>query len=234
MIKYLKNTKISFALILFIFLFGIPSVVFSAESCQCSGMIENKTPPTTPPPNNESKLFNSACAEFKGKLESPFKCIFPPFITDADEKTCENKGSDILSALIAKFGVAPKDANFVISCAWGDPPKDAVKINFPASSPTPSAPTKPKVPDIVKLDNPLVGDTTKPTEIIGRIIKMALSVMGGLVLLMVVWGGFQWLTAAGSPEKVKSGMQTILWAVLGAVITLSSYVILNTILSYLK
>jgi hypothetical protein len=99
---------------------------------------------------------------------------------------------------------------------------------------TPAATSKSKTPSVVSLENPLEGGVTKPTEIIGRIIKVALSIMGGLVLLMVVWGGFQWLTAAGSPEKVKSGMQTILWAVLGAAITLSSYVILNTILSYLQ
>jgi hypothetical protein len=62
------------------------------------------------------------------------------------------------------------------------------------------------------------------------VIKGVLGVMGGLVLLMVVWGGTVWMSAAGNPEKVKSGSQTILWALLGAIITSASYIILSSIM----
>ncbi len=93
----------------------------------------------------------------------------------------------------------------------------------------PSAPAEVKDPGVVKLDNPLALSTDIKV-IIGTLIKGVLGVMGGLVLLMVVWGGITWITAAGSPEKVKSGSQTILWALLGAVITTASYIILNGIM----
>lgn len=86
----------------------------------------------------------------------------------------------------------------------------------------------------VSLDNPLSGGVTDINQIIGRVIKGVLGVMGGAMLLMIVWGGFTWLTAAGNPERVKAGTQTILWAVIGAVITLSSYVILNIVLTALS
>lgn len=40
--------------------------------------------------------------------------------------------------------------------------------------------------------------------------------------IMVLWGGFQILTAAGSPEKVKTGGKTVLYAAIGfAVVILS-------------
>ena len=41
--------------------------------------------------------------------------------------------------------------------------------------------------------------------------------------LMVVIGGFQILTAGGSPEKVSSGWKTIQWALIGVVILLVAW-----------
>jgi hypothetical protein len=85
----------------------------------------------------------------------------------------------------------------------------------------------------VKLSNPLVGNVTDVNAIIGNIIKAATGVMGALVLLMIVWGGVTWLTAAGNPEKIKSGSNTIMWAILGAVVVLGSYLLLTAVLKAL-
>ncbi len=105
-----------------------------------------------------------------------------------------------------------------------------IKANACAKTPaTPAAGATKKEPDVVSLDNPLKLGKTVPA-ILGAIIKGALGIMGGLVLLMVVWGGTTWITAAGSPEKVKAGSQTILWALLGGILTVASYVILNNII----
>lgn len=122
------------------------------------------------------------------------------------------------------------------TCAACGDNKFAVSGACPASpasgSESPSTPASPakKGQDIVKLENPLAIGTSVP-EIIGAIIKGILGVMGGLVLLMVVWGGTTWITAAGSPEKIKAGSQTILWALLGGILTVASYVILNNIVN---
>ena len=85
-------------------------------------------------------------------------------------------------------------------------------------------------PSSVKLENPISDITV--TALIGRIIKTALGVMGGLTLLMVVWGGVTWINAAGNAEKITAGKNIIIWALLGAILTVSSYVILNTIFTY--
>lgn len=96
-----------------------------------------------------------------------------------------------------------------------------------------SATSKTKIPTSTRLDNPLEGNITDINSIVGNIIKTVLGVMGAFVLLMIVYGGFTWLTAAGSPEKVKSGANTIMWAVLGAVVVLGSYFLLTTVLGIL-
>lgn len=58
----------------------------------------------------------------------------------------------------------------------------------------------------------------------GRILKTMLSVLGSLTLLMFVYGGLTWMTAAGNEEKVGKAHKIIGYAVLGLIIVLSSYV----------
>lgn len=90
--------------------------------------------------------------------------------------------------------------------------------------------------EVCSLENPIgVGKsgTTEVTSIISLVIKTALGIIGGLTLLMLVWGGFQWLTSAGNSEKVKSGTDTMIWAVIGVVLVFSSYLLLSTFTDYL-
>ena len=86
--------------------------------------------------------------------------------------------------------------------------------------------------EICKLENPLQNGT-EVTAIIGTIIKAALGIVGALTLLMLVWGGFQWLTSAGNPEKVKMGTQTMVWAIIGVLLVFASYLLLSTFTDYL-
>ncbi|HSR89366.1 MAG TPA: pilin [Candidatus Udaeobacter sp.] len=86
--------------------------------------------------------------------------------------------------------------------------------------------------EICSLDNPL-SSGTEATGIINVIIKGALGIIGALTLLMLIWGGFQWLTSAGNPEKVKTGTQTMVWAIIGVILVFSSYLLLSTFTDYL-
>ncbi len=86
---------------------------------------------------------------------------------------------------------------------------------------------------VVKLSNPLAGDVTDVNAIIGNVIKTAMGVMGALVLLMIIWGGTTWLWSAGNPEKVKAGSNMIMWAILGAIVVLASYMLLTLTLKIL-
>ena len=85
----------------------------------------------------------------------------------------------------------------------------------------------------VGLDNPL-GTTTSPVDLLGKIILAVLGLTGAIALVMFIWGGIQWMTAAGNPEKVTKGRDTLMWAALGLVIIFSSYAILNAVLNVLK
>lgn len=97
----------------------------------------------------------------------------------------------------------------------------------------PCPPGSPPGAECIPLTNPLANNTTDIFVVFGTIIRAALAIVGSLALLMLVWGGFQLLTSAGSPERVKKGADTMLWAALGVVSVFASYFILSNYLAYL-
>jgi amino acid transporter len=83
--------------------------------------------------------------------------------------------------------------------------------------------------DKVELENPL--PTVDMRMILGNIVATAMGVLGSLVLLVFIYGGFLWLTAAGSAEKVSKGSQTMLWAIVGLFIIFGAYGIISLVFS---
>lgn len=63
-----------------------------------------------------------------------------------------------------------------------------------------------------------------------NVMKLIWGIAGSLALAMFVWGGFQWLTAAGEESKVKSGWTTLINAVIGLVIVFGSWIAINTVI----
>lgn len=81
----------------------------------------------------------------------------------------------------------------------------------------------------VKLKNPL-GEGTTPQKLIGRIIRGLLGIVGSLALIMFIYGGFLWMTAAGAPDKIEKGKQTLMWATLGMIVIFSSYALVQFVI----
>lgn len=82
--------------------------------------------------------------------------------------------------------------------------------------------------EIPKIENPL--GTLKFTDIYQRFIGGSLTFIGAAAFLIFIYGGVVWLTSAGNPEKIKTGKQTIVWAVIGLAFVFLSYAILRFIL----
>ncbi|MBI4599887.1 TrbC/VirB2 family protein [Candidatus Uhrbacteria bacterium] len=66
-----------------------------------------------------------------------------------------------------------------------------------------------------------------------NIMKLIWGITGTLALVMFIWGGFQWLTAAGEESRVKAGWDTFINATIGILIVLGSWVIINTLILFL-
>ena len=70
----------------------------------------------------------------------------------------------------------------------------------------------------------LISDTSK-------IINVVLGVLGVVAVAVVIYGGFLFLTAQGDPGKIKKGKDSITWGIIGLIIALLSWSIINFVLS---
>ncbi|MFA4831587.1 MAG: pilin [Candidatus Gracilibacteria bacterium] len=86
----------------------------------------------------------------------------------------------------------------------------------------------------VSLPNPLdpTGkNSVTPQTLIGKVIAAALGVVGSLALLMFIYGGFTWMTSAGSPDKVTKGKGIMVWAAIGLAVIFSSYALVKFVIT---
>ena len=66
-------------------------------------------------------------------------------------------------------------------------------------------------------------------DLITYAFNYAVVIIGIAVFIMIMWGGFLWLTSAANPANISAAKRVIFNAILGAILLLSSYVILYTI-----
>ena len=69
--------------------------------------------------------------------------------------------------------------------------------------------------------------------IVATIIQTCLGLLALIFLVLMVFAGFQWMTAAGNETKVSKAQETIKTAVIGIVIVLAAYAITYFIFKYL-
>ena len=81
----------------------------------------------------------------------------------------------------------------------------------------------------VCLENPITG-IDSPNQLIGQIINGVLGIVGSLALVMFIYGGFVWMLAAGSNEKVQKGKDILVWATIGLVVIFAAFAIVDFIL----
>lgn len=71
--------------------------------------------------------------------------------------------------------------------------------------------------------------TTDPNAFIKNIINILLSVAFALAVLFLIIGGFWYITSAGNEETAEKGKSTAINAIIGIVIIILSYVIVNVV-----
>ncbi|MFA4871729.1 MAG: hypothetical protein WC610_01565 [Patescibacteria group bacterium] len=69
------------------------------------------------------------------------------------------------------------------------------------------------------------GKGTDLKLIIGAIVKVFLGFMGIVMVVLIIYGGFLWMTAAGDAKKVDNAKEILKSAVIGIIIILVAYAI---------
>ncbi len=62
-------------------------------------------------------------------------------------------------------------------------------------------------------------------EKIGRVITTALSLLGVFFMILMIYGGFVWMSDRGNEDKVEKAKKIITAAIIGLIIVLTAYAI---------
>lgn len=76
-----------------------------------------------------------------------------------------------------------------------------------------------------------------PAELVGingiftRITNTVLYIVGVISVIMLVWGGLRYILSGGDSKKITDAKNTILYAIIGLVIAVLAYAIVNFVLN---
>ncbi|MCX6739856.1 MAG: pilin [Candidatus Parcubacteria bacterium] len=113
----------------------------------------------------------------------------------------------------------------------------AVSLILPllAQATTPPTDSTPISSGVQKFGSAAFG-SEQPTNIfslIAKVINAALGILGIVFVILMIYGGYTWMTAMGTEEKIKKAKAVITQAVIGLVIIISAYAISSYVLNAL-
>lgn len=71
------------------------------------------------------------------------------------------------------------------------------------------------------------GSNTGLFSVIRTVIQVMLTIAGAVAVIMIIIGGIRYVTSAGDQSDVKAAKDTILYAVVGLVITIMAYAVVT-------
>ncbi len=72
---------------------------------------------------------------------------------------------------------------------------------------------------------------TDPREVMAKIIKFTMSFLAIISVLIILYGGFKWMTATGNEDQVAEAKKIITQGIIGLIIILSAWGIANLVLT---
>lgn len=70
-------------------------------------------------------------------------------------------------------------------------------------------------------------------QIVGSVIGVFLGLLGVIFMILLVYGGYTWMTSYGNQEKVNKAKEVITSAIIGLIIVLGAYAISSFVINAL-
>ena len=70
-----------------------------------------------------------------------------------------------------------------------------------------------------------------PREAVISLISLLMTFLGIIAVIIILYGGFVWLTAAGNEDRVSSAKKIITAGVIGLIIILAAFLIVNFVVT---
>lgn len=180
------------------------------------------------------------CSTIAGSPDK--QCVFVCSITSSPPRTCNPQGTDAL----APARVCGSFCETACQTATGQPAAGGTAGHFcsnastclASGSGTPAAGAGTSAPSTqavggrsggTMLQNPLPG-ISSIADLVGRIIKGILGIIGSLGLLMFVYGGVRWIVSAGEPKEITAARGIVRNATIGLFLIFFAYTLSGLVL----
>jgi len=77
------------------------------------------------------------------------------------------------------------------------------------------------------------GSNESIAEVLGQIITWILGFVGALAILMIIVAGIMYLTSGGDEGRVENAKRWLIYAIVGLIVALLGWVIVNTVITKL-
>lgn len=78
------------------------------------------------------------------------------------------------------------------------------------------------------IEGPLKG-INNLADVVNKVIEIMIPIAGVILLFVLIWGGYDYLLSQGNPEKIKSAQGKITTGIIGFVLLIISYLMVNLI-----
>lgn len=68
-------------------------------------------------------------------------------------------------------------------------------------------------------------------DLVNRVVQFLIPMAAVILLLVFIWGGYDYMTSQGAPDKIKAAQAKFTTGIIGLVLLLLSYIIVRTISS---
>ena len=75
------------------------------------------------------------------------------------------------------------------------------------------------------------GGSTDINKLLGTVVNIILFVLGAAAVIMIVIGGFRYVVSQGDSSAIKGAKDTILYSVIGLIVAILAYAIVNFVLT---
>ena len=69
--------------------------------------------------------------------------------------------------------------------------------------------------------------------VIGRIVRIVISLLGLVAAIIIILGGFQWMTSGGNEEKIAGAKKLMINGLIGMVLVILAYAIASFVITQL-
>ncbi|MBU0649438.1 pilin [Patescibacteria group bacterium] len=221
LIPYHKKTDfliaLFFSLILFVILPNVANAQTETGICSCDYSISG------------TLVTESNCDDFASQTGS--QCNWDNsaktcgcmggIAREMKKNECKSSPMDMIEQEYPDYYSLIKTAGISVSgsCSWA----------ARGALPTTEGEAAPAAPAELSFPPPLGETEVQP--LIARVISAILGIVGSIALLMFIIGGFIWLTAAGSADRITLAKNILVWSIIGLVVIFSAYAITRLILT---